>query len=656
MWDWKIGQRRELSPGDPERQTFFGKLEEPEYPVDPENPDDPEADPGEVTEVGYADSTVGPAGGDPDAAADQEGGDLGGEALDPAQAAGASEQGSGGDDGDGDEEDIAFPWEDLPLAEAVGKMKGAEEFQALCAELMAVAPKLTEKQLTEVLQSRAYLFSIDAGCGISTAVALLTRVIVEEKLAEAARMPIEIVVPGTLTPETGEHIVKLLGQVGNRVVCLDITAWITRGRTPEFLELLLKLYDLRDSLTFVFRVPYMEQSVISEIGDALGDVFSVRTVVFTPLLSEHMAELAEERLGDAGMEADADAKHLFSVRIAEEKSDGRFYGIRTVERIVDEMIYDKIRAGSPGKMVTRDDLAGFVRYDDTDPSVTAAEEMDGLAGMAPVLDQLRTIMVEIQRNRKAAGEGKEELRPMNMRFSGNPGTGKTTVARILGRFFRENGLLSRGYFLEHTGADFLGQYPGSASTQAMQICSDAAGSVLYIDELGALAEEFPEEDGGSAREAADTLASQMAASRGSMAVILAGTESELDALLKADPALEREIPFTVTFPDYTEEQLSEIFLRMVRRDGKTAGNGLDEAVRAYFLELPEKIRGAKDFSNARYVRNLYEKTVSKTIARTRIDHSDRKTILASDFGLACGENMRELNRKQTAHRKIGFQA
>lgn len=610
----------------------------PEKPDLSEDPDEEEEQ--DEPQVGFADSDVVPEG-----------------AKQAAEGTGQAEEKmpEGTSAENENEEEIEFPWEDLPVMEAVGKMKGAEEFQALCAELMAVAPGLVQNDLTEVLQTRAWLFSIDAGCGISTAVALFTRVIVEQKLAEVERMPIELVIPQDLNPEIGGNITKLLDQVGNRVVCLDITYWMNRARDPQFVDLLLKLYELRDHLLFVFRIPYMEQSFISEIGDALGDVFSIRTVVFSPLLTGHMAELAEERLAAAGLEADADARHLFEVRVGEEKSDGRFYGIRTVERLVDEMIYDKIRSGSEENVITRADLAGFVRYDDTNPSVTAEQELESLAGMEPVIRQLKEIAGRIRQNQEAAAAGKEPLKPMNMRFIGNPGTGKTTVGRILGRFLREKGILSRGYFFEHIGSDFIGSYPGSTSTQTMQICFDAEGSILYIDELGDLTETDPEEDGNAVREALDTLASTLMSEKGKSVVILAGTEKEIGALIKADPVFAEETPYTVTFPDFSGEELAEIFLRMVRKNGLSAGKGLDSQVRSYFGELPEKIRGAADFSNARYVKNLFEKTVSKTIARSRIDHTDRRKILASDFDLACGENKRELNRKQAEHRKIGFQ-
>jgi hypothetical protein len=610
------------------RGILMGPDEEPE-----ESPDEEMEDPEEGLEMGYADATDDTAPDDGDAAQDS-----GDKAPDPEAPDGAES-----------DEDYEFPWADIPIADAVRKMKGADELAALIDELTRIAPTLKQREITDVLASRAYLFSINAGCGISTAVATLARVYIEQELAKLQKMPVEITVPGDLAGgQITDNLIKLLEQFGDRVVCLDITQWLNRGRDPEFLNMLLKLYEHRYHQVLVFRVPYMEQSEIANIADALRDVFSIRTVVFTPLLAKQLEELATERLRDCGYIADNDAMHLFEVRVAEEKSDGRFYGITTLERIADEMVYCKLLSGSAGDTITREDLRGFVRHDDMDPELPAADELLGMAGMRSVSDELRKIVGEI-------GADPARKKPMNICFIGSQGTGKTMVARILGKLLREKNILEHGYLLEHRAADLLGEYVGSTGPQTMQICSDARGSILYLDELHTL-KGGDDEDGGRAREALDTLTAEIGQGKGELLVILAGTEAEIDALMRANPALAEQMPYRVHFAEYSRDELAAIFMKMVSQSRLGAGEGLEEAVTQYFRELPDNVYRSKEFTYARYVRNLFEKTLSKEIARSRIRGGADRVILAGDFSLACGESKRELNRKQKDHRIIGFQA
>lgn len=596
-----------------------------------ENPEEEEIQEGGV-EMGFASSDVLPDGMTENAAAGEE-----------------SQEG-----GENQEEAFVYPWNDLPVREAVRKMKGADELIGLCDELARMAPVIRERGITDILQSRAYLFSINAGCGVSTAVAMLSRVYTEQKLAEIQKMPLEIFVPGDLEGgKITDEMMKVLSQIEGHLICFDISEWMNRGRDPEFLDFLIRLYDLRDCHVYIFRVPYMEQSVITGIEDALRDVFSIRTVVFSPLLASHLDELALERLSDRGYSVDEDAAHLFEVRIAEEKSDGRFYGISTVERIVDDMIFCKLRTGSSGNVITRKDLNGFVLHEDADPDIPAADELLKMAGMQQVGGELESVTKEILADRERGGE----YPPHNLFFVGRPGTGKTMVARIYGRILHEKGLLERGYLLEHRAGELIGDYVGSTGPQTIQVCSDARGSVLYLDNLSDLMPgDEDDNDDGAVREAIDTLIAAMDQERGRFLVIFAGTQEEIDSLIKDNPELVPRVPYTVRFSEYTREELAAIFMHMVAHNHLRAGEGLKEAVNTYFRDLPDSVYASEEFTYARYVRNLFEKTVSKEIARSRVSQSDEGQILAGDFNLACCDSMRELNRKQSEHRIIGFRA
>lgn len=536
--------------------------------------------------------------------------------------------------------DHGFPVpNDTPAAmDKIRKLPGAAQFIALCEHIRKMAPLLCQRNLHSVFTSVSYVFSIDAGCGHTTALNLLAQLLTETSLFVTKEAPLEMV----LQAQSGqnnplEEMAAKLSHCKNKIVSLDISNWGDKVSSPEFRDFLLKLQRNTETVIYIFRVPYLERSVLDDIESALSDVMRVSTVAFTPLTAEELQTVSEELLFQKGFSATEGAWDRFQRRMAEEKSDGRFYGIKTAINIVDDMIFLKLQSILDGS--STDDVIIEERELDAltsaeSQNVSAETLLNGLIGIESIRDRIFEIVSQIEFARSTPGVSAPA---MHMRFIGSPGTGKTTVARIVGQLLKERGILSKGYFFEHSGGDFIGMYVGHTAPKTLALCRDAYGSVLFIDEAYTLANANYSNGDGYAKEAIDTLIAQMENHRDDMVVIMAGYPNEMNHLMQINPGLPGRMPYVLEFPNYTRTQLAAIFASMVSKSSFRLADGVQEQVDAYFAQLDDKIICGANFANARFVRNLFERTWSKTVTRSQLDGSDPHIITADDFAAATAD-------------------
>jgi stage V sporulation protein K len=233
------------------------------------------------------------------------------------------------------------------------------------------------------------------------------------------------------------------------------------------------------------------------------------------------------------------------------------------------------------------------------------EELDGLTGLATVKRHVREIQAytAIQLQRQAAGLRSEQT-SLHMVFTGNPGTGKTTVARLLGRLFREMGLLPEGQIVEVERADLVGEYIGHTALKTREVIRRALGGVLFIDEAYSLA-RGGEKDFG--KEAIDCLVRAMEEHRSELMLILAGYPAEMEWFLQQNPGLRSRLPITIHFPDYTSEELLAIAEGMWR----SREYQLTPDARLFLRQLVLTRRWSPEGEegNARAVRNLVERSL-----------------------------------------------
>ena len=257
-------------------------------------------------------------------------------------------------------------------------------------------------------------------------------------------------------------------------------------------------------------------------------------------------------------------------------------------------------------------------------------ELDEIVGLAEVKNYVRDIAknVQAQQRRKAQGLKVAEVN-MHMIFTGNPGTGKTTIARILAKYLKAIGALRGGQLVEVTRADLVGRYVGHTAPLTNTVIQSALGGVLFIDEAYSLYRGGEDSFG---LEAIDTLVKGIEDNRGDLVVILAGYTREMQLFLSANSGLASRFPNQIEFPDYTGEELYRITLSIA----KSKGYNLDESCRDVLIKWydAQQAADAATNGNGRMARNVLEKAILNQAKRLIADaDADLALLLPGDFEL-----------------------
>ena len=239
-------------------------------------------------------------------------------------------------------------------------------------------------------------------------------------------------------------------------------------------------------------------------------------------------------------------------------------------------------------------------------------ELDALVGLAPVKDYVFGLAdnLQVQQRRAAAGFKTASL-SMHMIFTGNPGTGKTTIARLVAKYLKAIGALKGGQLVEVSRGDLVGRYTGHTAPLTNSVIQSALGGVLFIDEAYTLAPENADKDFG--QEAIDTILKAMEDHRDDFVVIVAGYASLMPRFIDSNPGLKSRFNKYLYFEDYNGDQLYEIFLGRVQRNDYRLSDEAAAAVKEHLQELYED--RDDNFGNARDVRNLFEKIVANQADR-----------------------------------------
>lgn len=294
------------------------------------------------------------------------------------------------------------------------------------------------------------------------------------------------------------------------------------------------------------------------------------------------------------------------------------YGLFRRNSVIQPINEKDLRTGNAGG--SREKLKEKEKKPNAEPAKEEAAEsvesmlaeLNSLTGLGVVKEEVNHLvnLVQVSKLRKERGM-KQPSVSKHLVFSGNPGTGKTTVARLLARIYKSLGILTTGQLVEVDRGGLVGGYIGQTATKTMDVIEDALGGILFIDEAYALTVGKGEGDFG--QEAVDTLLKAMEDNRDSLVVIVAGYPDLMEEFLSSNPGLRSRFSRFIHFEDYTPEELYDILLSMCKKQEYT----LAEEAQEYAKEFLKKRCDNKpdNFANARDVRNFLEHAITNQAAR-----------------------------------------
>ena len=349
--------------------------------------------------------------------------------------------------------------------------------------------------------------------------------------------------------------------------------------------------------------------IISKSTNLVENVFKYEITTVKPDVQDIYQEIIEKLNKEGELSEEFKVKLLDYISITYPNTTLNYNQYK--EKVCEEIIFNK-------KDNFTEDIIPKYQKDKSIEEIF--QSLNELVGLEKVKQMLQDLVSLIELKNKAKDDLKIKDTNLHMVFLGNPGTGKTTVARIVAEILYNLKYIKQNKLIEVSSKDLVAEYVGQTAPKTMSVIEKALGGVLFIDEAYSLASGSGQGNSYN-EEAIATLIQAMENYRDNLVVIFAGYTKEMQAFLNANSGIVSRIGYTVEFEDYTVDELIQIFNSMMKKSGFIVEDDAIEKVKEIINEYKE----TKNFGNARFVRNVYEKTIIKHASNTK--GKKRKDIL-----------------------------
>ena len=306
----------------------------------------------------------------------------------------------------------------------------------------------------------------------------------------------------------------------------DLSQEVSEFNSPKFKNDIREYTKMFKNTLHLFVVPYMNPTRLNDLKEIFADVVPTRLVAVPPVSLENMVVYLKDKLEESNCQVEGACDDCIEQWICQEKMDGLFYGYETLDKMAAELLYEKAlctqeseTSADEMEKITATDIRRM--YEDFKETADAYELFDELVGMVDFKVKIKEIVAQIQFLKEMEAQGKDVEKPsMHMLFLGNPGTGKTSMARIVGKVFKQEGLLRKGNFIEVTGSSFVHRKIGDSSEKMRTTCREARGNILFVDEAYGMS--VGHNNGNVTDEILPVLVAEMENNRDDLCIIFAG--------------------------------------------------------------------------------------------------------------------------------------